>query len=684
MSGEKIVLVGNPNAGKTSLFNSLTGLRQKVGNYPGITVDRKRGVYKGAENDEATLIDLPGTYSIHSSSKDEEVVLSTLLNKNHADYPDKVVVVADATHLKRHLFLATQLLDLGLPTLLVLNMKDELDKRKMSIDLNRLEQELGVNCLLISTKTGEGMQALKKALSLPFKTTSKRFFSTPEKYGEVERYRDWVLMAQDHLPDFCETHEKTATLRNEAKPNRLRIDESVLRYQKINTFIDEVVDENKKEENQLTEKIDGVVMHPVVGPLIFMGLLFLMFQAIYSWASVPMDLIDESFAGLSDLIKGVLPEGPFTDLVSDGILPGIGGVVIFIPQIAILFAFLALLEESGYMARVVFLMDKLMSKVGLSGKSIVPLLSGVACAIPAVMAARNIEDWKQRLITILVTPFMTCSARIPVYTILIAVIIPDKQIGFLNLQGLVLMGMYLLGLVVALLSSLLLHWILKTKQKSFFIMEMPVYQMPEWRNVGLTILEKTKAFVFNAGKVILAVSIVLWALASYGPGDALEKAEEGVVRKVTQNKISVEEQEQFVAAAKMEASYLGIFGKVLEPAIRPLGYDWKMGIALIASISAREVFVGTLATIYSVGDTENELTIKERLLQERNPVTGQLVYNFATGISLLLFYAFAMQCISTIAIVKRETGGWKWPGIQFVSMTLLAYVVSLIAYQSLI
>lgn len=693
---ETIALIGNPNTGKTSLFNSLTGLRQKVGNYPGITVDRKKGSFQSTSGYAADVIDLPGTYSIHASSKDEEVVLASLFDESNRDYPDKIVVVADATQLKRNLFLFHQVADLGLPTLLVLNMADDLERKKIDIDLSRMSELYGIDVVLVSTRKGIGMEALLEKLEKPFSIPSKVKFEVPQKYkssvdnliqdSNRSEYESWVLLAQDATPSFVQ--DKTAV--DEARKslgvasNRLRIDESVQRYQAINEILGQVIRTEDSTATSRTEKLDGILTHKVWGTGIFLGLLLLMFQAIYSWSAYPMDLIDEGFAWLSEFVTSILPEGPIQSLITEGVIPGIGGVVIFIPQIVILFGFLSVLEESGYMARVVFLVDKLLHKVGLSGKSVVPLMSGIACAIPAVMAARNIENWKERLITILVTPFMTCSARIPVYTILIAVVIPEQKVfGFMELQGVILMGLYLLGVVAALVSSLVLHRFIKSDRKSYFILELPSYKWPVFSNIGINIVEKSKAFVFNAGKIILAVSIVLWFLASYGWGDIEQEAIAKVDAQIEQGLISDSDREQAVSSVKLEQSFLGGLGKAIEPTIRPLGYDWKIGIALISSIAAREVFVGTLATIYSVADPDNELTVKERLLNEKDPDTGKPMYTLALGISLLLFYAFAMQCISTIAIVKRETNGWKWPAIQFFSMTLIAYVASFIAYQTL-
>ena len=394
-----------------------------------------------------------------------------------------------------------------------------------------------------------------------------------------------------------------------------------------------------------------------------------------------MDFIDESFTNLSEYTKRTLPAGLFTNLLAEGIISGLGGIVIFIPQIAFLFLFIAVLEETGYMSRVVFLMDRGLRKYGLSGKSVIPLISGTACAIPAVMATRNIENWKERLITILVTPFTTCSARLPVYLILISLVIPEGTFLGMGYQGLTLMGLYLLGFVMALLSAALLNKILKIQSKTYFVIEMPNYKLPLIKNVAITVFEKTKSFVVEAGRVILAISILLWLMASFGPGEDFNYAEAIVKSQPKSQLLSPEELENEIASYKLEHSFIGILGKSIEPAIAPLGFDWKIGIALISSFAAREVFVGTLATIYSVGNNQEE-TIKNRMKAERKP-NGELLFDLPTGVSLMLFYAFALQCMSTLAIVKKETNGWKWPMIQLFSMTLIAYLSALIVYQIL-
>jgi len=649
----KIALIGNPNTGKTSLFNTLTGLNQKVGNYPGITVDKKTGKCKLSESTTAEIIDLPGTYSLNASSEDENIAIKILSEKENSNYPDIVVVIADIENLKRNLLLYTQVKDLGLPTVLAINMQDVMASKGISIDIDALEKELNTKIVLISTKKNIGISNLKEIL-LAYKSISLKSCNIS----------DTSVLKDSNLNKKQQQHKDT-----------------VKRYQ----FIKEALQNNYKVEIHRAKgfrtKLDRVLTHKVFGYLIFFTILFNIFQALFTWSEYPMELIDSSFAFLSDWTKSNLPAGGFTRLLSEGIIPGIGGIVIFIPQIAFLFLFLSILEETGYMSRVVFLMDKIMRKFGLSGKSVVPLISGTACAIPAIMAARNIENWKERLITILVTPFTTCAARLPVYAIIISLVIP-KGNSFLgmNNHALVLMSLYVLGFAAAILSAYILNKILKIKSKSYFVIEMPNYKMPLFKNVFYNVLDKTKAFVFGAGKIILAVSILLWVLASYGPGKDFNEAERIVKAEYTH--LDEEALDTKIASYKLEHSYIGTFGKFIEPSIKPLGYDWKVGIALITSFAAREVFVGTLATIYSVG-SEDEATLMEKMKKEVHLDTMKPVFDFPTGISLLLFYAFAMQCMSTVAIVKKETNGWKWPLIQMFGMTIFAYIIALVSYQIL-
>lgn len=691
----QISLIGNPNTGKTSLFNQLTGLNQKVGNYPGITVDKKQGACKLSSDKYAVITDLPGTYSINPTSIDESIVLKVLQDTSNKDFPDVILVVADADNLKRNLLLFTQIQDLGVPTVLAINMADEMEKKGISIDIESLEKELQTRVLLISAKKGKGIKELKSVLAnykelqsiTNFSETAKKidadYFEHLQKVNPDKSLYDlWLLLTQQSF-----THDKTDDFSSfsddVSKVKKYQHKETIYRYQKINNILKENYVKDKTKAKDLRSKLDKVFTHKVFGYVIFISILVFIFQSIFAWASVPMDFIDATFGSLSEYVKGNLPEGILNNLVTDGIIPGIGGVVIFIPQIVILFFTIAILEETGYMSRVVFLMDKIMRRFGMSGKSVIPLISGTACAIPAVMATRTISSWKERLITILVTPFTTCSARLPVYAILIAIIIPSKSVlGIFNLQGLTLLALYALGFFAAIVAAFILHKTLKVKSKSFFVIEMPDYKVPSIKNVLITVLEKTKSFVFEAGKIILAISIILWFLGTHGPS-SYNNVEAEVTKEMASENLSKEELQQKIASVKLEKSYIGIAGKTIEPIVKPLGYDWKIGIGLIASFAAREVFVGTLATIYSIEGVEDEGTIKERMEAEINPATGKKRFNFATGMSLLVFYAFAMQCMATLAIVKRETKSWKWPMIQLIGMGALAYISALITYQFL-
>lgn len=693
----KVALIGNPNVGKTSVFNDLTGLNQQVGNYPGITVEKKQGVCKLSDSIKAKIIDLPGTYSLNASSIDENVVIELLLNKNDDDFPNVAVVVTEVENLKRNLLLFTQIKDLEIPTILVINMADRMELKGIELDIPILEKELNTKIALISSRKKTGINYLKE-LILNYHTLSttpclNASTIDPDYFNNLRRafpnqllYKLWLVITQDVNFLNLERNEiKSSFTKSHADLKRLQQKETIKRYQFINDTLKlgQKIDVSKATD--IRAKIDRVLTHKVFGYLIFFGILMLIFQFLFDWSSIPMDFIDETFANFSSLAKQQLPAGEFTNLISEGLIPGIGGIVIFIPQIAFLFLFISVLEESGYMSRVVFLMDKIMRKFGLSGKSIVPLISGTACAIPAIMSARNIENWKERLITILVTPFTTCSARLPVYAILIALIIPERRLfGFLSLQGLTLMALYLLGFGMAIFSAYLLNKYLKLSCKSYFVIEMPSYKIPMIKNVALNVLEKTKAFVTGAGKIILALSVILWYLGSHGLSKDFNNAEEIISEQNKNKTISAKEFEDQVNAYKLENSYIGYIGKTIEPAIKPLGYDWKIGIAVVSSFAAREVFVGTLATIYSVGSrSEEETTIKNRMAAEVHPKSGKKIFNFATGISLLLFYAFAMQCVSTLAIVKKETNSWKWPIVQLVFMSGFAYITALVAYQIL-
>jgi ferrous iron transport protein B len=693
----KVALVGNPNVGKTSLFNQLTGLQQRVGNYPGITVDKKIGK-TSFSGKEIEIIDLPGTYSIHPASSDEKIVINILLNPNHKDFPDVVVVIADVTTLSRNLLLFTQVKDLGIPTLLVINMEDQMARHGITLNIPQLEIELETKITLISAKNNKGISSLKAQIVdyqqintepiFDLKTIDEPYFeSLSQLFPSQNVYVSWLHLCQKAELSHLDASYKTALTHFENDPikiKQLQHKETIARYKKIRAALQSNFVKDVSKANGLRYRLDKVLTHKIFGYLIFAILCLVVFESVFSWSAWPMDKIDQIFAFLSNWTATHLPAGPFTDLVSQGILPGLGGIIIFIPQIAILFFFIAILEESGYMSRVVFLMDNIMRRFGLSGKSVVPFISGTACAIPAIMATRNIENWKERLISILVIPFITCSARLPVYAILIALVIPNTRVlGIFGLQGLTLMALYLLGFAMALMGAAILNQVIKMKSSHHFIIELPDYRMPIPKNVFYTVFQKSKAFVLGAGKIILAISIILWFLASNGSGEKFKNAEEYVTESFLDKNVDEATFNASLAAYELEHSYIGKLGNFIEPAIAPLGYDWKIGIALVSSFAAREIFVGTLATIYSIGNTEDKSTILQRLQKEKNPETGGPRYTLAVGISLLLFYALAMQCMSTLVIVKQETKSWKWPFVQLFTMSGLAYLVSFIAYQIL-
>ncbi|MDN3585597.1 ferrous iron transport protein B [Pedobacter aquatilis] len=698
----KVALVGNPNTGKSTLFNRLTGLNQKIGNFPGITVDKKTGFTKLGNGREAEIIDLPGTYSLYPKSADESIVFQVLADKSNDAFPDVIVLIADASNLKRNLLLYSQVADLGIPMILALNMIDLSEKQGININLDKLAQKLGVQVVSISARNNIGIDKLKQAIANTNKVATQFQdvdvnILAPDAINAIKSklqsdndyYALQVLHQHEYLKFFTaqeqdEIEQIEGSHRFES--SKVQAAETVARYKHLNTLLSGVVTDNGLAKKfTLSDKLDSILTHKVWGFGIFLLILFVIFNAIFAWSSYPMDLIESTFGLITELGHQYLPAGMLTDLVLDGVVAGLGGIFVFIPQIAILFAFISILEDTGYMSRVTFMMDKIMSKVGLNGKSVVPMIGGLACAVPSIMAARNIENWKDRMITIMVTPLVSCSARLPVYILIISLIIPEKNVfGIFSLQGLSLMIMYLVGLVAAVLVAWVMKFIIKTKERAYFIMELPIYRMPRWKNVLFTMYEKSKTFVFEAGKVIIAISIILWVLASFGPGNRFENIENKYKSALSDTTKNTAHIETLIATEKLENSYVGILGHWIEPAIRPLGYDWKIGIGLITSFAAREAFVGTMATIYSVdGGDEDTSTIRERMAASVNNRTGLPVYSFATGISLMLFYAFAMQCMSTVAIVYRETKGWKWPVIQLVYMTAMAYFAALIAYQLL-
>ncbi len=626
----KIALAGNPNSGKSTLFNALTGLNQKVGNYPGVTVDKKTGLFF-VEEKKIELVDLPGSYSLQNFSEDEKISTGIITEKTNPDFPDLVIFIADASNLKRSLLLCTQIMDAGQHVILALNMIDIAEKKGIEINSEKLSQLLGITVVPINARKGIGIKNLQSTI------------------GNLSAGRQG---RQSATKKFLDGSEKITGNGNE----------TLIRYNKIAKILNECAEKKTVMTSDITKKLDNIFTHKIWGFVIFIALLFIIFQSIFSFSEIPMKGIETGFIHLAKFLSEILPDGILKELFIGGILSGLSGIAIFIPQIALLFFFIAILEDTGYMARVSFIMDRIMRGFGLNGKSVIPLISGVACAVPAIMSARTINNKKERLITILITPLMTCSARIPVYILLISLVIPNQKIfGIINIQGLILMGLYLIGFCAALAAAFILKYLIKSKERSFFIMEIPTYKSPRWTSIGLMMLEKIKIFVFDAGKIIIAISIILWALASFSPNNNKGNS----------------------PSEKLENSYAAFIGKKIEPVISPLGYDWKIGIALITSFAAREVFVGTMATLYGVGDSGNNLSIREKMNAEKNPVTGQKIYSFATCISLLIFYAFAMQCMSTLAVVFRETKHWKWPAIQLIYMSGLAYFSSFIVYQIL-
>jgi ferrous iron transport protein B len=696
----KVALLGNPNSGKSSLFNQLTGLNQKTGNFPGVTVDKKTGLCRLNNQTIAEIIDLPGTYSLYPKSLDEQVVFDVLNAPTGENYPDFLVVVVDVSNLKRNLLLFTQVRDLGFPVILALNMLDVAERQGQKVDIDKLRSELGVPVVELNARTGKGVDLLKAAISCPVHNAPETYLDysqfAPEVQKEIKETfkipNNYLALQVAHryqdIPTLSESDKKTIgeiLKKNNFDSVLLQSKETVHRYEVLHQILNRVtVTQKSVEKERMSQRIDRIMTHRIGGYLIFFALLFLLFQGVFSLSTLPTELIGNGFTWLHDWMKSTLPEGPFTDLLSDGILVGFQNIVIFLPQIALLFAFISILEESGYMTRVMYLMDKVMRQFGLNGRSVVPLISGVGCAVPALMATRSIENWKERIITIFVTPLMSCSARIPVFTAMVALLTPDQTIlGIFNLHGIILMGLYLMGFLSAILAGWVMTKILKNKELSYFIMEFPTYKMPRWRNVGYTIYEKSMAFVWGAGKVIIAISIVLWVLASYGPGDSMELARTAASAEAANLKLDEKATEHLIQARTTEASYAGYFGKAIEPAIAPIGFDWRLGISLITSFAAREVFMSTMGILYSMGDDAENEAIVEQMRADINPTTGKPFYSVAVSFSVLMFYMFAMQCMSTVATVYRETKSWKWPLAQFVFMTLLAYGASFVAFQLL-
>jgi len=698
----RVALVGNPNTGKSTLFNTLTGLNQKIGNFPGVTVDKKTGYCTLPDGRTAEIIDLPGTYSIYPKSQDESIVFSILADKSNPLTPDLVVVILDASNLKRNLLLYTQVADLKIPVIIALNMIDVSNKAGININIPLFAKKLGVPVVPISARRVEGIDKLKEAISFSNKIALQESSIdidaiAPQLIAQLSKelkldnpYYALQLAHQHETIKFISASESERIEELEKEfsfhSQKAQGAETIARYSFINELLYDTVKipETAKDET-LSNKIDKVLTHKIFGLIIFLGILLFMFQSIFAWSAYPMELIADLFVWIQSTLHNILPAGPLTGLLVDGVIGGLSGVMVFIPQIAILFAFISILEDTGYMSRVTFMMDKLMRKVGLNGKSVVPLIGGFACAVPSIMSTRTIENWKDRMITIMVTPLVTCSARLPIYVLLISLVVPNRNVWWVfNMQGLALTGMYVFSLISAIVVAFAFKLVLKGRERGYFIMELPVYRMPRWNNVAFSMYDRAKTFVLQAGKVIIAVSVILWVLASYGPGDRFERIEQKYRQPQYTRHLNADELSKAIGSEKLENSYAGVLGHVIEPVIRPLGFDWKIGIALITSFAAREVFVGTMATIYSVeGSAEKMESVQQKMKTATDPQTGRPVFSLAVAFSLMMFYAFAMQCASTVAVVYRETKNWKWPAIQFAYMTVLAYAASLLAYNLL-
>ena len=680
----KIALVGNPNCGKTTLFNKLTGLNQKVGNFPGVTVEKRSGLSTMADGQKYEIIDLPGSYSLSSTSPDERVVQDILLDTKNESFPDVVILIADVTNLKRNLFLVTQIIDLGFPVIVALNMSDIAKKKKIQVDTEGLRNTLNVPIIEISAKK-ESVSSLKSKFLAEHSKKGEPIIDSKniggktlgvlaDKYPNENQYRLFKSLNNLENLTWLEDKEfyKLLVQNSSYNRNEAELHEINNRYEKIQEIIAaHVITEIQNDEDDTTTRIDKVVIHPVWGFLIFIGVFFLLFQSVFTLAQLPMEVITNGMAYLSDSISGFLPEGYISNFITEGLLAGISGILVFLPQIMILFGLITVLEDSGYLSRISFMSDRFLRMFGMNGKSIIPLVGGFACSVPAIMAARSIESRKERLITIFITPLMSCSARLPVYVFLTAFIVPNEMVGgIISLQGLFMMGLYILGVVFSLVIAIIMNKFLKITERSSFIMELPKYGIPTFKNVLSTMINKGKTFVFEAGKIIIIASVVLWFLSSFGPSSDIERIETKYTSEIMLQSHTLEEIEVLKSSERLEYSYIGYFGKSIEPVIKPLGFDWKVGIALITSFAAREVFVGTMTTIYSVGSDKNS---KEAL--------ASIHFDKPTAFSLLIFYVFALQCMSTIAIVKQETGMWKFAITQFLVFTGMAYLGSFITYQ---
>jgi ferrous iron transport protein B len=751
-----VVLTGNPNCGKTTLFNALTGLRAKVGNYPGVTVERKEGKLQGVKDTSVRVLDLPGTYSLSPQSLDEQVARDVLFHRiPEVPPPDVVVVVVDASNLQRNLYFATQVIELGYPTIIALNMIDVAEENGVSIDAKSLGAALGAEVIPIVASRGEGLKDLREAITRTvdkseFNITPREFCELPEVFGK-EAGKIVSLLEQT----FPETHFQAASealliisderfltssvghypqaIRDAVAQARSRLETAQIdwrsvaiesRYARISAIQQAVTTEPQVEKETLSDRLDRILTHRVWGVTIFVGLMLLLFQSIFTFAKIPMEWMTMAIDAMGNYVGSRMAPGDLNTLLVDGVIKGVGAVVVFLPQILLLFLFIAVLEDTGYMARAAFLMDRLMSKVGLHGKSFIPMLSSFACAIPGIMATRTIESPKDRLVTILVAPLMSCSARLPVYTVLIAATIPDKRVaGLLKLPGLTMLAMYMLGIVVALLMAWLFKKTLLKSATPMLIMELPHYKMPVPHVVLRHMWDRSKLFLRRAGTIILGINIILWALATYPKSEKLEKdfafkriaavhsvfpgvnTLEGVdtfmegaraafkmgttppgVTKEQFDRLETQlaDLDKTVSGEKLRRSFAGMLGRAIEPFIRPLGMDWKMGIGIVGSFAAREVFVSTMSTVYNVGgseDTDEGTASLAKTMQEQTRPDGSVLYTPLMGITLMVFYVFALQCVSTVAIVRRETNSWKWPAFQWAYMTALAWVLAFITWH---
>lgn len=698
-----VCLIGNPNSGKSTLFNILTGLKQNIGNFPGVTVDKKVGRLSLSSGREVNVVDLPGIYSLYPNSSDEKLVVDILCNPKSEHYPDLVVSVVDLNQLEKHLLLVSQIIDLNIPMILVANMVDVFEDNAKTFDQTKLSAELGIPVVTISARKENNVEELLSTIDA---WTSDQNTNRPTKgFYQISKQDKEAIAVISQFEEFNTDYQAKVVAHHGSWLSQFtpanqtgivskldaigfnnvkgQIDETLARFSRIEVLSKDVVSSAEDKEVSKSERLDGILTHRIFGPLLFFGIMLFVFQAIYAWSEAPMTWIEDAFGFLSDQSRNMLPEGWMADLMADGILAGLAGVLVFIPQILILFLLIGILEELGYMSRVVFMFDDILRKFGLNGRSIVALVSGAACAIPAIMSTRTITNWKERLITIMVTPFISCSARIPVYTVLVGFVVPQGQTGPFNNQGLAFMGLYLLGIIAALVAGWVFKQIIQPEGRSFLMIELPTYKAPRWRNVFIDTFEKVWTFIIEAGKIILIISILLWVLATYGPSNSMQAVEVELAEMVESGVITQAQFEDELASKKLEASYIGHIGKAIEPVLRPLGFDWKMSIAVLTSFAAREVFIGTMATIYSIGSTDDESTVREKMAAEINPITGGKRYDAATAFSLLLFYVFAMQCMSTLAVTKRETKSWKWPIIQFVFMTVVAYVAAFIGFTML-